>query len=296
MPVETVHKVERRSGTLPSMKHLFGLVLLVGSIALIIVRWRPVDGPISVGAAGPRADVRVRHVGSLGMVTLADGPVADDENVPRSIHDAVERLVLEHKDTLDPRHHLSEALKIASRVIHHLTPTDPGRLFGHATSLLLVGNKLTAAQAGLTQAWLVRGGKATRLTEDNSVAAQLHRSDPTLPPHVLRKPVKETSLLEQLRPGGEPEPISPHRMATKLVGFDEELAADTTVIDVEKDDLVVLLSSEVNDALPDGAVSPLVAEVRHPDEAPALREKLIEQGARDTCVVGVVRVERTGAR
>lgn len=164
---------------------------------------------------------------------------------------------------------LEEALALgfqdASKEIFHHSATDPS-LHGMCTSvdfLLILGSHALVGHVGAGRVYIVRKGEAHLLTEDHTQAAYLRR-------------------LGKLSSATPQQVASYSRRLTRAVGYQEDVKADTLMVELEPGDRFVVMTDGVWQPVGDATIFGLAARAGSAkDVLEAIHATVIETGGRD---------------
>jgi protein phosphatase len=160
---------------------------------------------------------------------------------------------------------MAAAFHQASSVIFHKAAEDPS-YHGMCTSVDLVlvfGTHALVGHVGAGRVYLVRKSEAHLLTEDHTQAAYLRR-------------------IGKLSSATPQQVATYSRRLTRAVGYQEEVKADTLLVELEPGDRFVLMTDGVWQPLGDGTVFSLAARPLPPKELLGLLHgTVVETGARD---------------
>jgi protein phosphatase len=153
---------------------------------------------------------------------------------------------------------LRSAVEVAHRRLRQAVDMDPG-LDGMGTTLTvaLVGaGSVSLAQVGDSRCYRLRGRKLEPLTQDHSVVGEL---------------VREGLLTS------EAARTHPRRnVITRAIGISDSVDADLSVLDIAPDDLLLICSDGLWEAIPETWLSALLV-----DEMAALRQSRLDEGSGD---------------
>lgn len=173
---------------------------------------------------------------------------------------------------------LGRAVRAANRAVIESAAKSRSRS-GMGTTLttaMVEGTHVVIAHVGDSRAYLLHGGRLTRITEDHSLVADL---------------VRQGSLTE------EEARFHPQRsVITRALGSDPEMPADTFELDAEPGDRLLLTTDGLTGMLPDDYIAEILLQERDPGEA---SEKLVEAanraGGYDNITAIVVDIAEAGA-
>jgi serine/threonine protein phosphatase PrpC len=160
---------------------------------------------------------------------------------------------------------LAHGFQNASRVIFQHSSTDPS-LHGMCTSVdvvLILGSHALVGHVGAGRVYIVRKGEAHLLTEDHTQAAYLRR---------LGKLSNAT-----------PQQVAAYaRRLTRAVGYQEDVKADTLLVELEPGDRFVVMTDGVWQPVGDTTIFGLAARNGAAQEIlDAIHAVVTETGARD---------------
>lgn len=160
---------------------------------------------------------------------------------------------------------LAHGFQDASKAIFHHSSTDPS-LHGMCTSvdfLLILGAYALVGHVGAGRVYIVRKGEAHLLTEDHTQAAYLRR-------------------LGKLSAATPQQVASYSRRLTRAVGYQEDVKADTLMVELEPGDRFVAMTDGVWQPVGDATIFGLAARAGSAkDVLDAIHAVVTETGARD---------------
>ncbi|MCS6797492.1 MAG: protein phosphatase 2C domain-containing protein [Myxococcota bacterium] len=164
---------------------------------------------------------------------------------------------------------LESAVQAATYMVYAIAQNEPARQgMGTTVSALLLAGRLgVTAQVGDSRIYLVRGGTASRLTEDHTLVAW---------------------QIQQGILSPEEAATSPHKnVITRAVGSRDYVQVDTRVLDISPGDAFLLCTDGLHGYLDDGEIAPIVA--LGPDAAVRRFVAMAnERGGRDNITAVVV--------
>ena len=171
---------------------------------------------------------------------------------------------------------LAERALLAHRRIRELAEREPDRHAGMATTLTAArvdGNRLDLVHAGDSRAYRLRDGSMQHLTEDHSLAQELHRA----------------GTLDTVQAARHPQ----RSVITRALGQPDELELDRREHELADGDVVLLCSDGLTDALLDADVQATIDGGDTLEEAArALVGEANRRGGRDNVSVVLFRVGR----
>ncbi len=190
---------------------------------------------------------------------------------------AVNELLASAPRAADPKA-LARAVRAANRAVIESAQRSRSRA-GMGTTLtaaIVDGTHVAVAHVGDSRAYLLHGGKLTRITEDHSMVADL---------------VRQGTITE------EDARFHPQRsVITRALGSDPEMAADTYELDAEPGDRLLLATDGLTGMLPDDYIADLLVDGRSPTESAArLIEAANRAGGYDNITVVVVDLDDVSA-
>lgn len=236
-------------------------------------------GPVGTGwatATGPRPDNQDRVAVGSRWAVVGDG-VGGQEGGAVAAELAVEAAagVLASAPFVDARV-VEQAMAAANAAVRERRSADPA-LSAMATTLILAGARAvapdhsswTVAGVGDSPAWLAAGGRLTRVSEEDNVAAVLVRAGAISPEEARDHPGRH--------------------MITQAVGSDRHLVFEPVAVTLAPGDTLVLASDGI-EVLDDAAILSVVSAAA---TASAVANRLVEAalaaGTTDNVTVAVVR-------
>lgn len=167
---------------------------------------------------------------------------------------------------------LADAVNYASTKIYEKALEDPSLkgMGTTATVLKVVDGFAYVAHVGDSRCYLLRCGFIYQVTNDHSLVSEQVRAG------IL---TKEEAELHHLR-----------NVITRSVGYQEEEDVDTTSLQLEDGDLLVLCSDGLHGKVPDKEISNLTKELET-EAVPKLIQLANDRGGDDNITVVVVRVK-----
>ncbi len=149
-----------------------------------------------------------------------------------------------------------------------------------ATVATLCGDKLLLAQLGTTQAYVLRGLTLTYVTNHHSEVGDY-----------IRKMDEAGTPLTQAQLDELPDSSS----ITRAVGMTEEVHVDTSLVMLERGDVILLSSSRLFALIGTEGIRTALLQAPHPQDAcSALGSMALEAGASDALPILVARVDGEG--
>lgn len=236
-------------------------------------------GPVEAGwatATGPRPDNQDRVAVGSRWAVVGDG-VGGQEGGAVAAELAVEAAagVLASAPVTDARV-VEQAMAAANATVRERRSADPA-LSAMATTLILAGarsvapdhSSWTVAGVGDSPAWLAAGGRLTRVSEEDNVAAVLVRAGAISPEEARDHPGRH--------------------MITQAVGSDRHLVFEPAAVTLAPGDALVLASDGI-EVLDDAAILSVVSAAA---TASAAAHRLVEAAlaarTTDNVTVAVVR-------
>jgi protein phosphatase len=237
-------------------------------------------------SASARTDVGLRrtanedcfaHAGSAGLYLVADGMGGHTAGQVASKL-ATEGTVQAYRRVASADASLTEKLRYcvaaANREVFDTAQKKP-ELQGMGTTLvaLLAGRgRIALAHVGDSRAYLIRGGRVRRLTDDHSLVAEL----------VRRREITEVAARGH-----------PHRhVLTRALGVRRSVEADLAELTPAVGDVVVLCSDGLTGHVQDAEIAKAVS---HNDDLDAVCEGLVDlanaRGGEDNITVALVRCD-----
>jgi serine/threonine protein phosphatase PrpC len=177
-----------------------------------------------------------------------------------------------------PESRLADRVREANRQIyeHSLEARDRAGMGTTLTAAYLDDARLALAHVGDSRAYLFRKGSLTRLTQDHSLVEEL---------------VKQGKLTE------EQAAEHPQRsIITRALGPEPEVEVDTSTVDVEPGDLLLLCSDGLTTMVTEERVAEILAEDGPVDQiAQTLIDEANRAGGRDNITVVLLRLEEVAA-
>lgn len=221
------------------------------------------------------------YVVADGMGGHAAGEVASQEAVD-TVHGMVRRdrqklLVLEEGNANEASIRaalrvVESAVQAATYMIFGIAQQTPGRQGMGTTlsALALAGRYCLTAQVGDSRVYLVRGGKASQLTEDHTLVAWQ---------------LKQGIITE------EEAAVSPHRnVITRAVGSREYVQVDTRFLEIQPGDTFLLCSDGLHGYLEEHEI-PDIIEMGREESVKRFVDLANERGGRDNITAVVAHVE-----
>jgi serine/threonine protein phosphatase PrpC len=181
-------------------------------------------------------------------------------------------------DTGTPEARLADRVREANRQIYErsLEERDRAGMGTTITAAYLDDVRLAIAHVGDSRAYLFRKGSLTRLTQDHSLVEEL---------------VKQGKLTE-----AEAAEHPQRSIITRALGPEPEVEVDTSTVEVEPDDLLLLCSDGLTTMVAEERVAEILADQEPLDR---VAQKLIDEanraGGRDNITVVLLRLEEVGA-
>ena len=171
---------------------------------------------------------------------------------------------------------VEEAIHRACSDIYRMASADPSKR-GMGTTLvclLVVGTKGVIGHVGDSRIYLLRAGKAHRLTEDHTlVAAQVKAGTLT----------KKQAVTSQFR-----------NVITRAVGIQESVQVDTLTLDLLPEDSFLLCSDGLHGYLEDDELEQIVSEHASSELPQTLVALANQRGGRDNITALIVSIEWDG--
>ncbi|CAN5777601.1 protein phosphatase 2C domain-containing protein [soil metagenome] len=188
-------------------------------------------------------------------------------------------IAVETLKDLDPESSFDDAIQEANRRIISAAKDD-NNLSGMGTTVVAIrfggtDDEPTAeiAHVGDSRAYLLRDGELKPLTEDHSLVAELVRSGDLTRAQAAEHPQKN--------------------LITRALGADDDVDVDTTTIEVEDGDRILLCSDGLSDMVSEDRISEVLAEPAGKPESPVrqLLAEALEAGGTDNITVVLVDVK-----
>ena len=222
-------------------------------------------------------------LGSDALLAVADGmggrPAGDVASAM-----AIERLLSRLKEAdkqqvLDDEQRaalLGEAMHGLNRDVFQAAVKPETRGMGTTLTVAMVAaSSLAIGHVGDSRVYLLRGGQLHQPTADhNWVAEQIRRG--SLPPDAARS-----------HPG--------RNMLTRAIGMSPQVNVDVLVLNVYKDDTVLLCSDGLHGLVSDEDISRVLQEQEPPEAAKTLVNMANEQGGYDNVTVVIARIGSVAA-
>ncbi len=177
-----------------------------------------------------------------------------------------------------PESRLADRVREANRQIyeHSLEARDRAGMGTTLTAAYLDDARLALAHVGDSRAYLFRKGSLTRLTQDHSLVEEL---------------VKQGKLTEE-----EAAEHPQRSIITRALGPEPEVEVDTSTVDVEPGDLLLLCSDGLTTMVTEERVAEILAEDGPVDQiAQTLIDEANRAGGRDNITVVLLRLEEVAA-
>ncbi|TIC81264.1 serine/threonine-protein phosphatase [Nocardioides sp. GY 10113] len=173
---------------------------------------------------------------------------------------------------LDPRRLLTHAAQEAHEQLAAGVRADPRRV-GMATTLTAVltnGREVALAQVGDSRAYLLRDGRLTRLTHDQTLVQEMVDAGRITPAEAATSPYRHVVM--------------------QAVGADHEPSPEVVLLDLEAGDRLLLCSDGLTDVLPDATLATLLGIEHRATAAAHLTRAALDAGSRDNVTVVVADV------
>jgi len=214
------------------------------------------------------------------LVVVCDGMGGSNagEVASRMAADTVVREFTGHPDP-DPGSALAHAIEQANREIWDLSRTrsDLSGMGTTCTALAVKGDHVLVAHVGDSRAYLVRGHRATQLTHDHSLVAQL----------VSRNQLSAEEARHDPR----------RNVVTRSVGVGPDVEVDTVMLDepLQDGDTLVLCSDGLHGQVSDDEIAGHAMSESLEAACRELVELANERGGPDNITVAMVRFRRSGS-
>jgi len=215
-----------------------------------------------------------RDAAGSALVAVADG-VSGQEGGEVASKRAVETLLRAYREepaSLPAAKRLARAFQQANIEVYELATTVP-ELRGMATTLtaaVIERGHLTAAHAGDSRLYLLRGGEIRQLTKDHTVAAEQIR----------------LGLLSELRARHHPG----RSILTRSVGRELIVAIDRISMTLEQGDLLIFCSDGLYNVLDDREIGEIARDADVERACRALIDTANGRGTPDNVTAAAVRV------
>jgi PPM family protein phosphatase len=180
-------------------------------------------------------------------------------------------------DTGSPEARLADRVREANRQIYErsLEERDRAGMGTTLTAAYLDDVRLAIAHVGDSRAYLFRKGSLTRLTQDHSLVEEL---------------VKQGKLTEE-----EAAEHPQRSIITRALGPEPDVQVDTSTVDVEPGDLLLLCSDGLTTMVAEERVAEILAGEEPLDRvAQELIDEANRAGGRDNITVVLLRLEEVG--
>lgn len=225
------------------------------------------------GYAEPEADELFRRKGRLLIVSDGMGGAAGGDVASRMVVDTV-RSVYHSATAAEPREAMASAIEEANRRIFERAQASPDLrgMGATCTTVAIVGDTAYVAHVGDTRAYLVRGGSAVQLTEDQSLVARMVREGVITPEEAQGHP--KSNVIEQ------------------AVGQKAVVKVDVSVPPqpLEPGDILVLCTDGLHGLVPPAEIARIVTAAQPSDAAKILVDVANGRGGPDNITVQVARL------
>lgn len=161
--------------------------------------------------------------------------------------------ILENKDGLlkhnEPEEIIKKAIIKANDDILHASVMDPhySGMGTTATVALIHRDKVYFGHVGDSRGYILRNGKLTRITNDHSLVAEL---------------VKNGTITE-----AEAQHHPQKNIITRALGAENNVQVDTTAIDMDRNDIILLCSDGLTNLVDDAEIEEILNKYADPETA-----------------------------
>ena len=241
-----------------------------------------IPAKLEAAACSHTGSVRSTNEDSYGVCLAAGtfvvcdgmGGAAAGEIASRLAVDTLIDRMCSGEQTENPQMVLEEAIAAANRLVYLRAERDTS-LHGMGTTLvaaIIAGSRAVIAHVGDSRCYLFRAGVLTRQTKDHSLVDEQVRLGQLTQDQADRSPLRN--------------------VITRAIGTQKTVAAETSEIDIEEGDLLLLCSDGLTRELPDERIVELLSEMLERDEdVEEISRRLVDAanaaGGRDniTCIV-----------